>query len=101
MKFAIVFFLIVVLAITILVIKSNNGASLEKNGIETIGTVTKVFSRGKLPFCKFTYIVDGINYTKKQDIAHHLKNKIINNSYLVKYDASNPENAIIKFKYKK
>ena len=98
MKFIFVFLAIVIISIAILVVKSKNSDQLEKSGKETTGFVVEVFSRGKLPFCKFSYTVDGDNYIKKQDIPHHLKNKIIHKTYIVKYDVENPNTAIIKLK---
>ncbi|MGY5351165.1 hypothetical protein ACXGQW_01115 [Wenyingzhuangia sp. IMCC45533] len=98
MKFIIILVIIAVTVVTILVVKTKTSNQLESNGIQTTGTVTHVFHRGKLPFCKFSYIVNQQKYIKTQEVAHHLKNEILHKTYMVKYDKNNPNNAIIKLK---
>ncbi len=97
MKFIFVFLGIVALVISILIIKSNNKAKIDNNGAETKGIVIEVFNRGKLPFCKFQYEVNGKLHTKKQELPKHLVKKVLNNTYTVKYEISNPQNALISF----
>ncbi len=98
MKFLFVFLFIVIVSIALLVIKSKNSDELKKSGKETTGLVVEVFSRGKLPFCKFSYTVHGKQYIKKQDIQKHRVPKILNKTYTVIYEADHPENALILLK---
>lgn len=98
MKFFFIFIFIAALAIGILILKNKNSAKIKNNGAETTGKVTEIIQRGKLPFCRFTYMVNGVTYKKKQDIPKHLVKKVLNNTYKVKYQIGNPQNSILIFK---
>jgi len=100
MKFFFIFILCIASAIIVIAIKNNNTGKLKTNGSTTTGVVTDVFFRGKMPYCKFSYQVDGVDLVKKQFVQKHLVSKILNNTYTVIYQTNNPKNAIIKFKEK-
>lgn len=97
MKFIFVFLFIVAIGVTILMIKSQNSDKIKNNGAQTTGKVIEVFNRGKLPYCKYTYTVEGIKYTKKQNLPKHLVKKVLNKNYTVLYELNNPKNSMLKY----
>lgn len=93
--FSVVFIGLLVIAI---VIKVNYQKAVMENALTTTGKITRSIQRGKLPYCEFTYSVNNIEYRKKQEVPKHLKDKILNKTFTVYYNADNPKQAIIKFK---
>ena len=92
------FFLLVICIIAIVfIVKRNNDKSIMENSATTKGQITKVFQRGKLPYCSFTYSVNNITYNKQQSVPKNLKNKIKGNFYTVYYHVKNPQKSILRF----
>lgn len=97
MKTAFIVLFVFAICIGILTIKSKNSDKIKDNGAQTPGIVTEIIQRGKLPFCKYTYTVSGVKYTKKQELPKYLVRSALHKEYTVHYEISNPKNAILKF----
>ncbi|NJB82569.1 hypothetical protein [Wenyingzhuangia aestuarii] len=97
-KLLFIFIFCIATAVTIMMVQNKNKSSIKNNGAETVGTVTDIMYRGKIPFCKFSYQVDGVTYSKRQFVQKHLISKIANKKFIVTYEVGNPKNVIIQFK---
>lgn len=100
MKLIVIIITILLFSICVFLFKKENRSKISNNQGATKGTITKVFYRGKLPFCEFEYQVDRISYTKKQEISKGIAKKILYKDYTVFYEKDHPKNAIIKFNKK-
>lgn len=100
MKIIFIIALVAIFATLVLFLKNKEQSKIMGDQGTTTGIVLAVFHRGKLPFCKFQYTVESKNYTKTQEIQKTATDKILNQSYTVLYEKSNPSNAIIQLSIK-
>ncbi|MDB4297193.1 hypothetical protein N9901_00400 [Flavobacteriaceae bacterium] len=90
--------LVIIIAIVAYNLQSNKQTKALKSGLTTTGTVTEIFYRGKLPYCKFSYQVNGKTYKSNQSIPKNTKKSIVGKSYTVNYEEANNNNAVINLK---
>jgi len=98
MKITFFIFAIIVITFIVFTIKTQKNTSIEADRGITQGTVTKVFYRGKLPFCVFEYKVKEVIYSKKQEITKRDASRIIHKNFEVWYQNTKPQNALLKIK---
>ena len=96
MKIAFLLCIVFIITVIALTFKSKNNSSINSDKGITKGKVTKVFYRGKLPFCEFEYTVENKKYTKKQEVTKNNASKIIDKHFEVWYQNTKPQNAILK-----
>ena len=95
----IIFPIVIVLIFSVsVIIKIMNKKHILENAVQTEGTVIEEFDRGKLPYCKYSYSIGNIKYTKTQEVPKQLKNKILNKQFTVTYQADKPKEAFIDLK---
>lgn len=97
MKLIVLVLAVIAFAVSMFLFKKGNRNKISNDQGTTKGTVSKVFFRGKLPFCEFNYNVNGTNYNKNQEVSKRRSKEIANKTYTVTYEKSNPTNAIIIF----